>query len=67
MAIQHMTLAYWASLHVMMEHALRLVSLYQVSFDIEAGTVMLVPSMDAFHDILLTSVLIALLLILLLL
>ncbi len=42
-------------------------SLYQVSFDIEAGTVMLVPSMDAFQDILLTSVLIALLLILLLL
>ncbi len=47
MAIQHLMLAFWALLHVINEYALRLVSLYQVSFDVEAGTVMMVPSVDA--------------------
>lgn len=40
-------LAYWAPLHVMEEHTLQLVSLYQVSFDFEAGTVMVVLPVDA--------------------
>ena len=64
MAIKHLTLAYWALLHVLKEQSLQLVSLHQVSFDIEAGTVTMIPSVDApcSHSSLIACLLILLLL-----